>query len=105
MKVYINGQGHMTKMDAMAINSIFFFKSSSSEPESLWFWNLARSIKEWRSTKFVFHGKVNLDRPCIWMEKIVKMSFEGQNLQSIGKWTEFLWFEKDIDSGVILTLP
>ena len=24
MKVYINGQGHMTKMAAMAINSIFF---------------------------------------------------------------------------------
>ena len=45
-----------------------------------------------------FHGKVNLDRPCIWMEKIVKMSFEGQNLQLIGKWTEFLWFEKDINS-------
>ena len=34
MKVYVNGQGHMTKMAAMAINSIFF-KSSSSEPESL----------------------------------------------------------------------
>ena len=32
------------------------------------------------------------------MEKIVKMSFEGQNLQLIGKRTEFLWFEKDIDS-------
>ena len=32
------------------------------------------------------------------MEKIVKMSFEGQTLQLIGKWTEFLWFEKDIDS-------
>ena len=25
MKVYINSQGHMTKMAAMAINSIFFF--------------------------------------------------------------------------------
>ena len=32
------------------------------------------------------------------MEKIVKMSFEGQNLQLIGKWTDFLWFEQDIDS-------
>ena len=27
MKVYINGQGHMTKMAAMAINSIFFLKN------------------------------------------------------------------------------
>ena len=44
------------------------------------------------------YGKVNLDRPCIWMEKIVKMSFEGQNLQLIGKWSKFLWIEKDIDS-------
>ena len=29
----------------------------------------------------IFYGKVNLGRPCIWMGKIVKMSFEGQNLQ------------------------
>ena len=27
MKVYINGQGHMTKMAAMAINSNFFLKN------------------------------------------------------------------------------
>ena len=27
MKVYINGQGHMTKMAAMAINSKFFLKN------------------------------------------------------------------------------
>ena len=27
MKVYINGQGHMTKMVAMAINSIFLKKN------------------------------------------------------------------------------
>ena len=27
MKVYINGQGHMTKMATMAINSNFFFKN------------------------------------------------------------------------------
>ena len=33
MKVYINGQGHMTKMAAMAINSLL--KSSSLEPEGL----------------------------------------------------------------------
>ena len=32
------------------------------------------------------------------MGKIVKMSFEGQNLQLIGKWTEVLCFQKDIDS-------
>ena len=35
MKVYINGQGHMTKMAAMAINSKNLLKSSSQEPEGL----------------------------------------------------------------------
>ena len=34
MKVYINGQGHMTKMAAMAINSKKPLKSSP-EPEGL----------------------------------------------------------------------
>ena len=33
MKVYINGQGHMTKMAAMAINSKSVLKSSFSELE------------------------------------------------------------------------
>ena len=33
MKVYINGQGHMTKMAAMAINTKNLQKSSSLEPE------------------------------------------------------------------------
>ena len=35
MEVYINGQGHMTKMAAMAINSKNLKKSSSPEPEGL----------------------------------------------------------------------
>ena len=35
MKVYINDQGHMTKMAAMAINSKNIYKSSSPEPEGL----------------------------------------------------------------------
>ena len=37
MKVYINSQGHMTKMAAMAINSKNIEKSSSPEPEGLRF--------------------------------------------------------------------
>ena len=37
MKVCINGQGHMTKMAAMAINSKNVETSSSSEPEGLCF--------------------------------------------------------------------
>ena len=40
------------------------------------------------------------------MGKIVKMLFEGQNLQLIGKWTEVLCFQKEIlTPGVALTWP
>ena len=35
MKVNINGQGHMTKMATMAVNSKVLYKSYSSEPENL----------------------------------------------------------------------
>ena len=35
MKVYINGQGHMTKMAAMAINSKNLLKAFTPEPEGL----------------------------------------------------------------------
>ena len=35
MKVYINGQGHMTKMATMVINSKILLKCSSPEPEGL----------------------------------------------------------------------
>ena len=35
MKVCINGQGHLTKMAAMAINSKNLGKSLSSDPEGL----------------------------------------------------------------------
>ena len=35
MKVCINGQGHMTKMAAMAINSKILQKTSSPEQEGL----------------------------------------------------------------------
>ena len=32
------------------------------------------------------------------MGKSVKMSFVGKNLQEMGKWTEVLCFQKEIDS-------
>ena len=35
VKVNINGQGHMTKMATMAVNSKNLYKSYSSEPEDL----------------------------------------------------------------------
>ena len=36
MKVNINGQGHMTKMATMPINSKNLYKSYCSEPEDLY---------------------------------------------------------------------
>ena len=38
----------------------------------------------------LFYGKVDIGRPCIQMGKIVKMSFEGLNVQEMGQWTEDL---------------
>ena len=35
MKVYVNSQGNMTKMAAMAINSKNLYESSSPEPKGL----------------------------------------------------------------------
>ena len=78
----------MTKMAAMAINSKNLWKSSSPEPEGLWFetWHEASGngalqslYKSWPWD--LFYGKVNLGCPRIWMGKIVTMSFEGQNMQ------------------------
>ena len=75
MKVYINGQGHMTKMAAMAINSKNFFKNLLQNQKAYDFevWhealrngglqNLYKS-RHWDDLD-LFHGKVNLDRPCI----------------------------------------
>ena len=76
MKVYINGQGHMTKMAAMAINSkkkikIFLFRTR--RPMILKTWHealrnggLQNLYKSWHWDDLdLFKGKVNLDRPCI----------------------------------------
>ena len=52
-KVCINGPGHMTKVAAMPIYGKNLGKSSSPEPEVLWSWNLACSIGDSSSTKFV----------------------------------------------------
>ena len=48
MKVYINGQGHMTKMAAMAINSKKKIKNLLQNQKAYDF-----ETKERRSTKFV----------------------------------------------------
>ena len=76
MKVYINGQGHMTKMAAMAINSIFFKKNRLLQNQKAYdfeTWhealrngglqNLNKSC-HWDDLD-LFHGKVNLDSLCI----------------------------------------
>ena len=75
MKVYINGQGHMTKMAAKAINSIFFLNLLLQNQKAYDFetWheairngglqNLCKSLL-WDDLD-LFHGKVYLDHPCI----------------------------------------
>ena len=51
-KVYVNGPGHMTKMAAMPIYDKNLLKSPP-EPEVLWSWNMACSIGDSSSTKFI----------------------------------------------------
>ena len=77
MKVDINGQGHITKMATMDINSKkknkIFFRSRSPEAYDFQTWhealrngglqNLYKSL-HWDDLD-LFHSKVNLDRPCI----------------------------------------
>ena len=40
----------------------------------------------------LFYGKVHIGHPCIYMGKIVKMSFEEKNFMEMKKWTEDLCF-------------
>ena len=74
MKVYINGQGHMTKMAAMAINSIFLnllLQNQKAYDFKTWHEALRNGglqilYKSWHWDDLdLFHGKVNLYRPCI----------------------------------------
>ena len=84
----------MTKMAAMPIcgkNISKFFFSGTTGPISTKLGTrvLQCVYKLWPLDDLdLFYGKVNIGRPCIWMEKIVKMSFERQILQEMGKWTE-----------------
>ena len=55
MKVYVNGHGHMTKMAAMAINSIFFKKNLLLQNQKAYdfeTWHEAFR-NERKSTKFI----------------------------------------------------
>ena len=76
MKLYINGQGHMTKMVAMAINSkkplkIFFFRTRRPEASmNTALQSLYKSLP--RDDLDLFYGKVSLG--CI-------SQFSGERLQ------------------------
>ena len=52
-KIYAKYFGHMTKMTAMPIYGKNLLKSSSPEPEGLWYWDLVCSIGDVGPTKFV----------------------------------------------------
>ena len=83
MKVYISGQGHMTKMAAMAINSKTFknllLQNQKAYDFETWceasgngaLQSLYKSCP-WDDLD-LFYGKVNLGLPCIGMGKNRKM--------------------------------
>ena len=102
MKVYINGQAHMTKMAAMAINSQknvknLLLQNQKSYNCETWFEALGNGALQnayksctWNDLD-LFYGKVNIGHLCIYLEKIVKMGYEGQNLQeTCRKWANEL---------------
>ena len=53
MIIWWHDAGHMTKMAARPIYGKNLWKSSSQEPDVLWSWNLACSIGDSSSTKFI----------------------------------------------------
>ena len=75
MKVYINSQGHMTKMAAMAINSKTFKNLLLQNQKTYDFetWHeasgggvLQNLYKSWPwDDNDLSYGKVNIGRPCI----------------------------------------
>ena len=79
----------MTKMAAMTINSKTF-KNLLQNQKAYDFetWHEASGsralqslYKSWPWDDLdLFYGKVNIGHPCIWMGKIDKIWFEGQNL-------------------------
>ena len=89
MKVYINGQGHVTKMATMAINSKKIFFSRTRRPmilklgmkhqgEELYKVYINHDL--WDDLDLSY-GKANIGCPCIRMGKVSKMlvkcAFEG----------------------------
>ena len=84
VKVYINGQGHMTKMTAMAINIKKTFKNLLLQNQKAYdFETWCEASGNGALQKFykscpwddfdLFYGKVNLGLPCIGMGKNRKM--------------------------------
>ena len=82
MKVCINGQGHMTKMTAIAIKTKTFENHllQNQKAYDIETWHEAagnRALQKlYKSLPWddldLFYGKVNLGHQCIRMEKIVK---------------------------------
>ena len=82
-KVCINGPSHMTTMAATAIYGKNLQKCSSPEPEGLWFWNLACSIRGSSSTKYINDDPGLTFTYFTAMSNLVAYTFEwGKVLQS-----------------------
>ena len=85
-KVYINGPGHMTKMAAQKLLKIFFSRTRRPmilkldiKHQAMKLYKIYINHDPWMTLTF-FYSKVNLGRPCIWMGKNRKMSFNGKKL-------------------------
>ena len=88
MKVYLNGQGHMTKMAVMAINSknlkYLLLQNQKAYDFETWheasgdgvLQNLYKSLDDID----LFYGQANLGRPCNGMGENRKMSFKDRKL-------------------------
>ena len=108
-RFYINGPGHMIKMTQQpcSYKKKTFKKPSSLEPEVLWSWNLACSIRDfwglpslykwWSWVDLdLFYGKVKFGCICFCIRKIVTMSFKGKTVKHLTRLTEDLRFLKTI---------
>ena len=86
--MYINNQGHMSKMAAMPIYGI--------NPSKIFYSGTGGQISKNLGVKhlwFKYYSVYINHDPVMtltqFMGKTVKMSFEGKNQQDISKWTEY----------------
>ena len=115
-KVYRNGPGHMTKMATMPIYGKNFEKSSSPELEVLWSWNLACSIRDSSSTRFILMMTQAWPWPILPQGQIGSyMCLNRENFYKVINWEKlavndqfdrkFMFLTKKCSQGVVCPCP